>query len=156
MLSPKDRVAAQLHTLLSAHELNIQMASDQPLRGFERVTNQVIHLMTTSDHCLPSDHSTEELVVKACALCSYSPSIYYGNLYQNCVVGVLVFFNNTVIPETVLLELCEARTAFVFFPLEKRDSVVENLIPAHMTLVPGSSSLFLCGTSTLTIQNALF
>lgn len=84
-------------------------------------------------------------------------NILWEPILELCCWGTSVLQQYCDTRNSRLLGLCEARPAFVFFPLEKRDSVVENLHPAHMTLVLGSfSSLFLCGTSTLTIKNALF
>lgn len=84
-------------------------------------------------------------------------NILWELILELCCWGTSLLQQYCDTQNSCLLEPCEARTACVFFPLETRDSVVENLLPAHMTLVPGSSSsLFLCGTSTLTIKNALF
>lgn len=93
MVSPRDRKGNKLCPLLSVHALNEQMLSDQSWQTLKEAPEQ---------SCWPwwrilfaSDWWAEELT--ASLFFMQLPVIYCGNWNWNCVLGVLVLFNKTIV-----------------------------------------------------------
>lgn len=87
----------KLRPLLSVHELNEQMLSDQSWQTLKEAPRQAVD---RDGRVL----FTKRLVgwranSKVCSSCNYPHLIYRGNWNWNCVLGVLVLFNKTVVSE---------------------------------------------------------